>query len=140
VTSSEDPGRSLPPPPDPDRAPTWPRVAVVAGALVLAFFVSRSCQQDQVRVTKEEAITIAEREVDFEPVNTQVRFLRQGLNRQPFWFVSLSIPAAGDEESFSRLVVVRVDATSGEVENLSEREPRGKGGDAAGKPERSGGS
>jgi hypothetical protein len=129
VTSWDDPGRSgsL----RADVGPTWPRVAVVAAALVLAFFVSRSCQQDQVRVTKEEAIAIAEREVDFDPVNTQVRFLRQGITREPFWFVSLSVPAAGDEEGFSRLVVVRVDASTGKVENLSEKQPREEPGEAS---------
>jgi hypothetical protein len=133
VTSWEDLGRAQLR--HADVRPTWPRVAVVAAALVLAFFVSRSCQQDQVRVSKEEAIAIAEREVGFEPVNTQIRFLRQGLSREPVWFVSLSVPAPGDEEGFSRLVVVQVDAATGEVENLSERERNEK----AGKPSRPGG-
>lgn len=134
MTSWEDPGRSGTIS-RADVGPTWPRVAMVAAALVLAFFVSRSCQQDQVRVTEEQAIAIAEGEVDFEPVNTQVRFLRQGISREPFWFVSLSVPARGDEEGFSRLVVVRVDARTGEIDNLSEKEPR-KGSEGGGRPDR----
>jgi len=112
-----------------DGKPTWPKVAVVVAVLALAFVAARACQQDQVRIAKDEAIAIAEERVDFEPVNRQVRFLRQGLDRRPFWFVSLSIPAEpGSEQEFSRLVVVRVDATNGEVEDLSERTPQGGGG------------
>jgi Peptidase propeptide and YPEB domain len=87
-------------------------VLVVAGVLVLAFFVARGCQQAQVRITKEQAITTAEREVRFEPTNTNVRLLRQGLGAKPYWFVNLS-----DREGaiVRRLTVVQVDANNGKV-------------------------
>jgi hypothetical protein len=100
--------------------PTWPRLAVIGAVLVLAFFVSRSCQQSQIRVTKEQAIATAEERVDFTPKNTQVRLLRQGLTSQPFWIVSLSIPTSEGADTFRRLALVRVDANTGKVESVQE--------------------
>lgn len=100
------------------KAPTWPRVAVVGALLVLAFVVSRSCQASQIEVTQEEAVATAEQQVDFTPQNTQIRLLRQGLDRRPFWIVSLSIPFGDSEDSFRQLAVVRVDAITGEVAEL----------------------
>jgi hypothetical protein len=96
-------------------------VAVIGGVLLLAFFVARSCQQAQIRITKEQAIATAERQVDFEPKQTQIRLLRQGLRREPIWIVSLSIPRG--EDAFSELAVVRVDANTGKVESVAEQEP-----------------
>lgn len=85
--------------------------------LLLAFVVSRSCQRDQIRVTKEQAIATAEREVTFDPTRTQVRMLRQGVGSKPFWIVSLSIPAR-QEDTFRELAVVRVNANTGEVADV----------------------
>lgn len=96
---------------------------MIAGVLLLAFFVARSCQQSQIRITKEQAIATAREQVDFRPENTQIRLLRQGLGRQPFWIVSLSIPRGEDEDGFSRLTLVRVDANTGKVEEVI-RQPR----------------
>jgi Peptidase propeptide and YPEB domain len=103
--------------------PTWPRLAVVAGVLVLAFFVARSCQQAQIRITKEQAIATAEKEIDFKPELTQVRLLRQGLTSQPFWIVSLSIPIGEETDRFSRLAIVRIDANTGKVADVREGKP-----------------
>ena len=91
---------------------------VIAGVFVLAFFVARSCQQSQVRLTKEQAIVIAERQVDFEPARTQVRLLRQGINSRAYWIVSLSIPGAR-EDTFRRLATVQIDANTGKVEEVN---------------------
>jgi hypothetical protein len=101
---------------------TWARVATLVIVLGLAFVVSRSCQQSQIRITKEQAIAAAERRVDFDPARTQVRLLRQGLGSQPFWVVSLSIPT-GDRDRFRRLAVVRVHANTGEVADVKEQRP-----------------
>jgi NAD(P)H-flavin reductase len=89
-------------------------VLVVVGVLVLAFFVARSCQQAQVRISKETAIVTAKREVDFAARRANVRLLRQGLNSKPYWFVNLSVPG-GQEGSIRRLSVVKIDANSGKV-------------------------
>jgi hypothetical protein len=91
---------------------------VVLGVLVLAFFVSRGCQDAQVRVTKEQAVATAEREVDFEPQRTQIRLLRQGLTSRPYWIVSLSIPGP-EADTYARLAVVKIDANTGEVDDVT---------------------
>ncbi len=82
--------------------------------LVLAFAVSRGCQQSQVRVSEEQAIATAREQVEFTPRRTQIRLLRQGLNSRPNWIVSLSIPDS-EPDTFKRLAVVRVDANTGRV-------------------------
>jgi hypothetical protein len=98
--------------------PTWPRIAGIAALLVLAFIFSRSCQQSQTRVTQEQAIAIAERQIDFEPEQTQVRLLRQGLSSRPFWFVVFSIPK--DEGSPQGVAQYRIDANTGEVAEIDQ--------------------
>jgi hypothetical protein len=108
------------------RRPTWPRLAVIAAVFVLAFVVSRGCQQSQIRITKEQAIATAERQVHFTPENTQVRLLRQGLTSRPFWIVSLSIPRSEDEQTFRRLALVRVDANTGKVASVQQGETQQK--------------
>lgn len=112
--------------------PTRTQVAVVVAVFLLAFFVARSCQQAQVRVDKDQAIEIAEREIDFEPTRTQIRFLRQGISREPFWFVSLGIPLPDDPDRFSKLAVVEIDANSGKVVSIDEGEATGQSAGEAG--------
>jgi hypothetical protein len=112
-----------------DRKPTWPRVAVVAAVFVFAFVVVRGCQQSQVRISEEQAIALAEEQVDFEPEHAQIRLLRQGLNSKPFWFVVLSVPTPKNDSDFAKLVQFRVDANTGEVEQVDAnvRQPRHQG-------------
>ncbi len=43
----------------------WRRLALVGFLLVLCIFVARTCQQAQIRVTQDEAIATAERQIDF---------------------------------------------------------------------------
>jgi len=96
---------------------TWPRVLAIALVLMAAFVVAKSCQQSQVRVTKEQAIATAKREIDFTPRFTNVRLLRQGLGSKPFWFVNLS--AGRDAHQPRRLSVVKIDANTGKVEDVN---------------------
>jgi hypothetical protein len=91
---------------------------VVIGLAALTFAASRSCQQNQVRITKEQAIETAERRIDFDPTRVQVRFLRQGINSRPTWVVSLSVPFRGaslDAQRFRELALVSVNANTGKV-------------------------
>ncbi len=120
------------------RAPTWPRVAVVAAVLVLAFVVSRSCVQSEIEVTQEEALASATALVDFTPEDPQIRLLRQDLDRHPYWIVSLST-VSPDGERFTHLATVRIDATNGEVVEFNQqRDQPVRGSDAddatSGKP------
>lgn len=84
------------------------RPLAVVGLVALTFVAAQACQQSRVRVTKEQAIATAQREIRFEPQRTQVRMVRQGLRSHPVWAVSLSVPR-------SSLAVVRVDANTGKV-------------------------
>jgi Peptidase propeptide and YPEB domain len=97
-------------------------VAVVVAVLLFAFFVARSCQQDQIRITEQQAIATAEEQIDFKPENTQIRLLRQGLDTHPFWIVSLSIPKDDSDDRFSRLALVHIDANTGKVTEVTEQE------------------
>jgi hypothetical protein len=96
----------------------WLRAGVIGCVLLLAFVASRTCQRSQIRVTKDQAIATAERQVDFEPTREQVRLVRQGLNSKPFWAVSLSIPVR-DGDGFRKLTVVKVDANTGKIASVS---------------------
>jgi hypothetical protein len=97
-------------------------VLVIGLALVAAFVFAQTCQKDQVRVSKEQAIQTARNQVTFEPERTQIRMLRQGINSQPFWIVSLSIPGE-TEGTFKQITVVRVDANNGKVEDVDRGRP-----------------
>jgi len=90
---------------------------VIAAVLVLAFVVAQTCQKSQLRLNKEQAIAKAENQVDFEPVRTQIRLLRQGIPGKPYWIVSLSRPGKRPG-TFSELAVVRIDANTGKVKDV----------------------
>ncbi len=115
--------------------PTWPRVAALLVVFAFTFFVVKACQDDQVRLTQEDAIALAEEQVDFEPENVQIRLLRQGLDRRPIWVISLSIPKGEegpDPDFFKRLALVRIDANTGTVESVEEQETPAPPGPGAG--------
>jgi hypothetical protein len=100
--------------------PTWVRVAVIVAVLALAFVATQTCQQSQIRYTKEQAIAKATRQVDFTPERTQIRLLRQGIASEPFWIVSLSIPGQ-EENTFRELAIVRIDANNGKVDSVRQQ-------------------
>jgi hypothetical protein len=88
-------------------------VAVVA-LLAVTYVVAQSCQQSQIRLTKEQAIERAQPEAGFTPQRTQVRLVRQGLDGHPYWAVSFSVRAASGD-GYERLTTVRVDANTGTI-------------------------
>lgn len=96
------------------------RRAVLGIVVLLAAtaFAAQSCQQAQVRVSKERAIATARPEAGFTPERTQVRLVRQGLTGHPYWAVSFSVPAASGD-GYARLTTVRVDANTGAVEAVN---------------------
>ena len=96
----------------------------------LAFAVSRGCQNDEIELSQEEAVALAQDQVDFTPADTQVRLLRQGIDRHPFWIVSLSVESA-DGDTYDELAVLRIDATSGEIVEFREQKDVKRGADEA---------
>jgi hypothetical protein len=113
--------RIEPPAEEPPRRPARvTRRGVVAFAALVAATViaAKSCQQSQIRISKERAIATARPEAGFAPDRTQVRLVRQGLNGHPFWAVSFSVPAASGD-GYAHLTTVRVDALNGRVEAVN---------------------
>lgn len=92
-------------------------MAVVA-LLGAATFMAHSCQQAQVRISKERAIATARPEAGFAPQRTQIRLVRQGLTGHPFWAVSFSVTAPSGD-GYAKLTTVRVDANTGTVEAVN---------------------
>ena len=90
----------------------------VAGLVAVTAFAAQSCQQSQVRFSKEQAIATARPEAGFTPQRTQVRLVRQGLTGHPFWAVSFSV-AAPSGNGYAKLTTVRVDANTGKLEAVS---------------------
>ncbi len=103
---------------------------MVVAVLVLAFVVSRACQQAEIKVSQEEALAIATEQVDFTPTDPQIRLLRQGIERSPYWVISLSTLSPNGEH-YDDLAVMRIDATSGEVVELKEQKDAKRESDQA---------
>jgi hypothetical protein len=97
-------------------------VLVIGLVLAAAFVFAQTCQKEQVRLSKEQAIQLARDQVSFRPERTQIRLLRQGLGSKPFWMVSLTIPGE-TEDTFERIAVVRIDANKGTVEDVDRGRP-----------------
>lgn len=95
---------------------------MIAAVLVLAFIVAQTCQKSQIRVDKDQAIATAKERIEFTPERTQVRMLRQGITSKPYWIVSLSVPT-DQEDVFSQLALVKIDANNGKVESVRIQRP-----------------
>jgi hypothetical protein len=93
-----------------DRAVT--RIAVLAVVLLAALIVARTCGSSEPRVSQEEAIEIAKRQVDFEPRGVQIRNVPRGIEGRRSWAVSLY---TGTITRPGTCRVVEVDARSGQV-------------------------
>jgi hypothetical protein len=80
--------------------------------LAVALLVAKSCGETEAEVSKDEAIAIAKAQVDFEPSNVQIRFLRQGLKGE-IWLVAL---IREDAQGVAvQATNVRLDADTGQV-------------------------
>jgi hypothetical protein len=100
---------------------------VVLGVLVLAFIISRGSDSE---VTQAEAVATATEQADFVPEDTQVRFLRQGIDRHPYWVISLSTPGP-TPGTYADLAVARIDAETGKVVEFREQKDAPRGSDEA---------
>ncbi len=103
---------------------------MIAAVLVAAFLVSRSCGTSDIKTSQDEAVATVTERADFAPEDTQVRLLRQGIDRHPFWIVSLSTPNP-DGETYAELAIARVDASTGEVVEFRQQEDVKRGADEA---------
>ncbi len=99
-------------------------MAALVALLGLIFFVSRGCQQNQIKVSQSEAVATAKAQVDFKPTDTAIRLLRQGLSTKPFWIVVLYTRHDGDLIPRAQ---VHIDAKTGEVTQVTLGRGTGKG-------------
>lgn len=90
------------------------RLVLLAGVLLAAFAVSRSCGSTEHEVSKDEAIAIARDAADIQPDRVQIRFVQRGIPPRQFWAVSLYTVDADDRPK--QVTVLLVDAQTGEVE------------------------
>lgn len=90
------------------------RVLAIVALFAVTLVVAKSCQKAQIRFGKDRAVVIAQRQIDYRPVQTQVRLVRQGINSRPYWAVSFSVPARRGKD-YAKLTTVRVDANTGKV-------------------------
>jgi hypothetical protein len=74
-----------------------------------------------VSLSKEEALAIALKQVDFRPRCYQARIVRQGLKARSFWAVSLW--TLDPQGQFDRVALVVLDAGTGRVSRV-DRHPR----------------
>lgn len=90
--------------------------------LLLALLVSRACTGSGDEISKDEAVAIAERQIDYRPERTLVRLIRRGAPQsRPYWAVSLStLDSAGRPD---RVTVVVVDARTRTVAEVRESNP-----------------
>ena len=89
------------------------KAALLLAVLLAALVASRSCASRETEISKEEAVEIAKRAVDYEPDRVMTRFLPRGIQSRPNWAVSLSTTdAAGNAD---RVTVVVVDGRTGEI-------------------------
>ena len=91
------------------------KALLLVAVLVAAFLVSRSCGSSEGAITKDEAVEIARREVDYEPDGVQVRNVPEGIRPRRVWAVSLY---TGTFRAPTRLTVVEVDAETGQVRDV----------------------
>ena len=92
-------------------------VVLVGILLVAAFVVSRSCQEREVAIDKNGAISIARKQIDYEPQRVAVRFVRRGIPSRGYWAVSL--PGTNPP----RITTVLVNAASGAVVEVNHERP-----------------
>ena len=93
------------------------RVAVLATIVVAAFLVSRGCQRSYVRITKDQAVAIGQKQVDFHPEGHTIRILLRGIPPTRFWAVSYWIRNKKGS-GYLKITVVLINANNGKIDKI----------------------
>ena len=88
------------------------RIAALVVVLVVAFVATKSCARHENKISQDEAIAIARKQIDFTPDKVQIRYVPQGIRPVYYWAVSLYTVRNGAP---ARVNVVLVNATTGEA-------------------------
>ena len=89
------------------------KAALFLAVLVAAFAASRSCASRETEVSQDEAVEIAQRQVDYQADRVITRFIPRGVKSRPTWAVSLERHGANGR--VARVTIVVVDARDGRV-------------------------
>lgn len=94
-----------------------PGVIVIAIALVAAFFVSRGCQRSQIRISKDAAVALGQRHIDFKPQDHTIRMVLRGVPPKRYWVISYFIrrPHAS---GYRKLTVLLINANTGKIQRI----------------------
>jgi hypothetical protein len=89
------------------------RIAALLAVLFVAFISTKSCARQQNRISQDEAVAIAQKQIDFEYTRYQVKYLPQGVPPVYYWAVNFA-----KEDATGQVVhteVVLVNASTGMV-------------------------
>ena len=89
------------------------RIAILVAVLLVAFAATKSCARQQNKVSQDEAVAIARKEIDFEPDRYQIRYLPQGV--PPVYYWGVNFQQLNENGNVVRTEVVLVNATTGEI-------------------------
>ncbi|MGI9622005.1 MAG: hypothetical protein ACR2PK_04140 [Acidimicrobiales bacterium] len=92
---------------------------LLALALPILAFTGVLTSDNDVDVTRDEALEIARTYLDFEPVTEEARIFRQSARLHAVWAVVFTIPEEGNPREFERRTSVELDARTGEVLRVS---------------------
>jgi hypothetical protein len=94
-----------------------PGLVVIVIALIGAFLVSRGCQRSQVRISKDQAVALGQRQLDFKPRGHAIRMILRGVPPKRYWVVSYFIrkPRSSD---YRKLVVLLISANTGKIQRI----------------------
>ena len=94
-----------------------PGLVVIAIALVGAFLVSRGCQRTQVRISKDQAIALGQRQLDFKPQDHSVRMVLRGIPPKRWWAVSYFIRKP-HSSGYRKLETLLINANTGKIQRI----------------------
>ena len=82
------------------------RVAALLAVLFVAFVSTKSCARQQNRISQDEAVAIAQKEIDFEYTRYQVKYLPQGVPPVYYWAVNFAKEDASGQVVHTEVVLV----------------------------------
>jgi hypothetical protein len=82
------------------------RVAALLAVLFVAFVSTKSCARQQNRISQDEAVAIAQKEIDFEYTRYQVKYLPQGVPPVYYWAVNFAKEDANGQVVHTEVVLV----------------------------------
>jgi hypothetical protein len=100
------------------RDTAWGKAVLLVLVLVAALLVARSCGKTDPKISQDQAVEIAKREVSFEPNDVRVRYQKRGLRQGEYWLVGLGLRRP--DGSYEQATNVLVDGNTGAVAAIAD--------------------